>query len=135
MVTLTFEPRIHARNNYKVSPVQDSFIESLSLMLTWPNLPQLAQLAQQRSGYGNTDWGIGLEYPVRTERADQIRFWHWTLQPGKRPKTRKYHRPERDYLGTLAGPHACSWLAERGRGGREHHAHHAGGDCLPARPL
>lgn len=113
MVVLRFQPRLNAHNNYKISPAQDSFIESLNLMLTWPDLPQLVQLAQQRSSYDSPGWGVGLEYPTRPAHQGQVRFWHGTLQPGKPLKTRKCHRSEGDYLGTLAGlMRAHGWQSE-----------------------
>ena len=94
MVTIAFKPRLHGQKNYVVCPPEPSFVTSLGLMLTHPNLQQLPTLAVQRRGYGCSEFGIGIEYPKRGAHLGEVRLWQ---------STRTFYQPEGDYLGTLAG--------------------------------
>lgn len=96
-IELSFVPKCP----YTIEPYKWTYRLALGLILSWPNLGDVADFARRRGSYGNTDSGFGLEYPTRPERAGQVRFWRWTWRLNGRVKTRKYHFPEADYLATL----------------------------------
>ena len=96
MVTVTFSPH----SPYTLRPSVWTYACALGVILAWHDRRAVARFAQERRGYGNTDSGIGLEYPLRPERAGQVRLWYWQWHP--KMKTRKFHIPEADYLATLA---------------------------------
>ncbi len=99
-MTIVVQATFQGSWRYTLVPHHWTYLSALGTMLAWPYLSDLAGCATERRGYGNTDSGIGLEYPTRLERAGQVRVWYWDW--GTRPlKTRKYHIPEADYLAVL----------------------------------
>jgi hypothetical protein len=91
-----------ARCSYTIVPRKWTYRFSLGMIERWPDLRSVVRFAQERRGYGDTNSGVGIEYPVRPERRDDIRFWRWDWRVKGKIKTRKYHFPEADYLATLA---------------------------------
>jgi hypothetical protein len=98
MVTVTFPGSFR----YTVSPHRWTYPKALGTILAWPDLKAVARFARERRGYGNTDFGVGLNYPERPERAGQVQIWRWDWNR-PRIKMRSFHIPEADYLATLAG--------------------------------
>jgi hypothetical protein len=98
MTTVTFPGSFR----YTVSPHRWTYPKALGTILAWPDLKAVAQFAQERRSFGNTDFGVGLNYPDRPERAGQVQIWRWDWNR-PRTKTRSFHIPEADYLATLAG--------------------------------
>lgn len=98
VLELTFSGRCR----YTIFPYHWTYRVALGLIESWPDLLQVADFAERRIGYGNTDSGFGLEYPTRPDRAGLVRFWRWNWRIKGRVKTRKFHFPEADYLATLA---------------------------------
>jgi hypothetical protein len=90
------------RCQYTIIPRKWTYRLSLGMIERWPDLRSVVRFAQERRGYGDTNSGVGIEYPVRPERRDDIRFWRWQWHVKKKIKTRKWHFPEADYLATLA---------------------------------
>jgi hypothetical protein len=111
--TLTFRPNPKNSSNYSISPSTRQTHSALAVILAYGSLPTIAKAALERGEYGETDRGLGLEYPTRTDRADQVRIWYWEWRErkGKSPKTsnphrlvtRKFHIPESLYLAVLVG--------------------------------
>jgi len=91
-----------ARCKYTIVPRKWTYRFSLGMIERWGDLRSVVRFAQERRGYGDTNSGVGIEYPVRPERRDDIRFWRWQWHVKKKIKTRKWHFPEADYLATLA---------------------------------
>jgi hypothetical protein len=95
-------------------------MQALSVICAYKSLERVADAAIHRQGYGETDHGLGLEYPTRADRADQVRIWYWEYRTRKGPHptcrfpykivTRKYHIPERLYLSVLASLLAAQGL-------------------------
>ena len=98
MVEVSFQRRFP----YTISPHRWTYPKALGTMLAWHNLDDVARFAVERRGYGNTDSGVGLDYPKKEDRAGQVRIWYWDWSHPKL-KTRSFHIPEVDYLATLAG--------------------------------
>ena len=98
MIAVTFQGRFP----YTISPHRWTYPKALGTMLAWGNLKDVARFAIERRGYGNTDSGVGLDYPERPDRAGQVRIWRWDWSRRK-IKTRSFHLPEADYLATLVG--------------------------------
>jgi hypothetical protein len=90
------------RYKYTIVPRKWTYRFSLGMIERWRDLHSVVQFAQERRGYGDTDSGVGIEYPVRPERRDEIRIWRWVWRVKGKIHTRKYHFPEADYLATLA---------------------------------
>jgi hypothetical protein len=113
MIHLDFQPDLRYSENYRLEPESPSARQALAVMMAYGNLPVLAQAAVQRYGYGNSNYGHGLEYPTRPERVGQVRIWYWQWCKRKGPhptsknphkiKVRKYHLAENIYLAVLAG--------------------------------
>jgi hypothetical protein len=113
MTNLIF--RLNRRNssNYQLTPSTRQTRSALAVILAYGSLPTIAKAALERGEYGETDRGLGLEYPTRPDRADQVRIWYWEWRnrKGKSPKTtnpnrlvtRKFHIPENLYLAVLVG--------------------------------
>lgn len=98
MPTVTFTPH----SPYTLRPYAWTYACALGVILAWHDRSAVARFAQERYSYGNTDSGIGLEYPTSPERAGQVRVWYWQWGIKSKTKTRKFHIPEADYLATLA---------------------------------
>ncbi|HRI64141.1 MAG TPA: hypothetical protein PK156_07880 [Polyangium sp.] len=98
MDTVHFVPRCQ----YTIVPRKWTYRYSLGLIERWRNLGDVVRFAQERRGYGDTDWGCGIEYPTRPERRGFVRVWRWQWLEKNKIRTRKFHFPEADYLATLA---------------------------------
>jgi hypothetical protein len=98
MDIVRFVPRCH----YTIVPRKWTYRHSLGMIESWRDLGAVVRFAHERSGYGNTDSGFGIEYPTRPERRGFIRAWRWQWREKNKIRTRKFHYPEADYLATLA---------------------------------
>jgi hypothetical protein len=113
MTKLIFRPNRSNSSNYQLTPSTRQTRSALAVILAYGSLPTIAKAALERGEYGETDRGLGLEYPTRPDRADQVRIWYWEWRnrKGKSPKTsnphrlvtRKFHIPESLYLAVLVG--------------------------------
>lgn len=110
---LRFEPSRFASSNYSLEPAHQAAQIALGLTLCMGSFQTVADAAYHRVGYGNTDYGFGLDdYPTRPDRAGMVRWWRWNWVEKKdvqgrgtgkhRTKTRKFHLPEATYMGVLA---------------------------------
>ena len=99
-MTIVIQAIFQGSWRYTIVPHHWTYLKALGTLLAWHQLSDLARFAQERRGYGNTNSGIGLEYPTLPARAGQVRLWHWDWNQ-KKPKTRKFYIPESDYLATL----------------------------------
>lgn len=108
-----FEPSRFQHSNYRLEPEHAGARIALGLVLCMGSLELVADAAYRRVGYGNTDFGFGLDdYPTRPERAGMVRWWRWDWVEkrdaqgrgtGKhRTKVRRFHLPEATYLAVLA---------------------------------
>lgn len=95
------EVRFDRRFPYTLVPRKWTYREALGMILMWRNLSQIVQFAIEKRGYGNTDSGVGIEYPTRADRQGYIRIWRWKWHVHKKIKSKKYHIPKADYLAAL----------------------------------
>jgi hypothetical protein len=110
---LYFKPMPFLARNYDIEPSTSLHLSALDLVFCWGNLEQVAEFALKRQGFMNSDSGLGLEYPIRPEKAGLIRQCWWEYKPLKEPnsigrskykvKIRKFYMPESIYLGALVG--------------------------------
>jgi hypothetical protein len=117
MQTLYFRPLPSDSGNYQIVPESTEARSALSVILAYGSLPVVAKAALQRGEYGETNRGLGLEYPTRPDRAEHVRlwYWQWRTRKGKSPKTtntdrlvtRKFYIAERLYLAVLVGVLEC----------------------------
>lgn len=96
------EVHFQCRFPYTLVPPKWTYRLGLGLILMWKNLPQITRFAQERRGYGDTNSGLGLEYPTRPERVGYVRFWRWNWKVRGKIRTNKFYFPEADYLAALA---------------------------------
>ncbi|MEY4529707.1 MAG: hypothetical protein RLZZ156_428 [Deinococcota bacterium] len=119
MPKVLFKPSPKSAENYVLHPLTRQARQALGVIFSYKDLPAIAQAALQKGEYANTDYGHGLEYPTRADRADQVRIWRWEWRDrkGKAPEGRdqthkiiyrKWHVPERVYLGVLVGVLECN---------------------------
>ncbi len=120
---LLFKPQQHSAENYLLNPLTRQAQQALGVIFSYKDLPAIAKAALEKGEYANTDYGHGLEYPTRPDRADQVRIWYWEWRdrkgqaPEGRDQThkiirRKFHIPERVYLGVLVGVLECNGYVE-----------------------
>jgi hypothetical protein len=109
MSVLSFKPTPYNLSSYKCEPCDWMTQVSLQVILCYGSLPIVARAALARQGFGETNRGLGLEYPTRADKIGFVRWWRWDWHQrqnetgGYRLKTRKFHLPERIYLGVLVG--------------------------------
>ncbi len=119
MPQLLFKPQQRSAENYLLNPLTRQAQQALGVIFSYKDLPAIAKAALEKGEYANTDYGHGLEYPTRPDRADQVRIWRWEWRdrkgqaPEGRDQThkiirRKFHIPERVYLGVLVGVLECN---------------------------
>jgi hypothetical protein len=119
MPKVLFKPNIKSAENYVLNPLTRQAQQALGVICSYGDLPAIAKAALTKGEYANTDYGHGLEYPTRADRADQVRIWRWEWRNRKgqaqkgRDQThkmirRKFHIPEKLYLGVLVGILECN---------------------------
>ncbi len=119
MPQLLFKPQQRSAENYLLNPLTRQAQQALGVIFSYKDLPAIAKAALEKGEYANTDYGHGLEYPTRPDRADQVRIWRWEWRdrkgqaPEGRDQThkiirRKFYIPEKVYLGVLVGILECN---------------------------
>jgi hypothetical protein len=119
MPRVLFKPNKKSAQNYVLNPLTRQAKQALGVIFSYGDLPAVAKAALTKGEYANTDYGHGLEYPTRADRADQVRIWRWEWRnrKGQTPEghdskhkiiRRKFHIPEKVYLGVLVGVLECN---------------------------
>ncbi len=123
MPKVLFKPSVKSFANYTLHPLTKQAEQALAVICSYGNLPTIAKAALNKGEYANTDSGHGLEYPTREDRADQVRIWYWQWRKRKGQGSvgsdqtdkiikRKFHIPEKVYLGVLVGVLDCNGYLE-----------------------